>query len=256
MPTMGALHQGHISLIRKAKKDCDFIVVSIFINPKQFGPNEDYLKYPRVFRKDRELLEREDVNLIFFPAVSQMYPDNFSTYIEETHLSQVLCGASRQGHFKGVCTVVAKLFNIVGPDIVYFGAKDYQQAKVIERMLIDLNFPIKIKICPIIREYDGLAMSSRNSYLDNEQRKNATCLYSALSLAQVLIQKGERDAKKVLAAMKGLINLTNGVKVDYLKIVNADTLGDIQIIKGKVLIALAIFIGATRLIDNKELYVK
>jgi pantoate--beta-alanine ligase len=256
VPTMGALHQGHISLVKKAKKDCDFTVVSIFVNPKQFGPEEDYAKYPKTFQKDKELLKKENVDLVFYPPLNQIYPQNFSTYIEEIYLSQALCGGSRPGHFKGVCTVVAKLFNIIQPDIAYFGAKDYQQAKVIERMSLDLNFPLKIKICHTIREKDGLALSSRNSYLDSEQRKNATCLYSALTLAQMLIKNGERNAKRVLAAISKLISLIAGAKIDYLKIVSADTLRNIPRIEGRVLIILAVFIGTTRLIDNKELYVK
>jgi pantoate--beta-alanine ligase len=256
VPTMGALHHGHLSLVRAAKKECDFMVVSIFVNPTQFGPKEDSRKYPRVFNKDKKLLQKEKVDLIFSPSTAEIYAKDFSTYVEETYLSKVLCGASRPGHFRGVCTVVAKLFNVITPDIAYFGAKDYQQAKVIKRMVADLNFPVKIKVCPIVREADGLAMSSRNRYLNKEQRKHAGKLHSALLLAKRMIKNGERDAKKILSAMVNLIKSVPEAKIDYIKIVCADTLRDIKIIKGKVLIALAVFIGTTRLIDNKELYVR
>lgn len=256
VPSMGVLHKGHISLVKKAKKDCDFTVVSIFVNPKQFGPNEDYAKYPKTFQKDKELLKKEDLDLIFYPPLNQIYPENFSTYVDETYLSQVLCGKSRPGHFKGVCTVVSKLFNIIQPDIAYFGAKDYQQVKVIEKMSVDLNFPVEIKICPTVREPDGLAMSSRNHYLDSEQRKNAKCLYSVLLLAQTMIKQGQTHTKKILREMGNFIRLIPGAKIDYIKIVDARTLRDVRVIKGKILVALAVFIGKTRLIDNKELYAK
>jgi pantoate--beta-alanine ligase len=252
VPTMGALHQGHLSLVKAAKKDCNFVVVSIFVNPTQFGPEEDFHKYPRVFNNDKKLLQKEKVDLIFLPSIAEMYTKNFSTYVEETYLSKVLCGVLRPGHFRGVCTVVAKLFSITTPDIAYFGAKDYQQVKVVERMAIDLNFPVKIKICPIVREANGLAMSSRSRYLNKKQRKNAASLYSALLLAQRLIKNGERDVKEIILAMTDFIKAVPEVKVDYIKIVCADTLRDIKKIKGKVLIALAVFIGNTRLIDNKE----
>jgi pantoate--beta-alanine ligase len=198
------------------------------------------------------LLQKEKVDLIFLPSIAEMYTKNFSTYVEETYLSKVLCGVLRPGHFRGVCTVVAKLFSITTPDIAYFGAKDYQQVKVVERMAIDLNFPVKIKICPIVREANGLAMSSRSRYLNKKQRKNAASLYSALLLAQRLIKNGERDVKEIILAMTDFIKAVPEVKVDYIKIVCADTLRDIKKIKGKVLIALAVFIGNTRLIDNKE----
>lgn len=254
--TMGALHAGHISLVRKAKKECDFVVVSIFVNPTQFGQKEDYAKYPKAFVKDRNILKAEGVDLIFYPAEVMMYPGGYSTYVEEGFLSKVLCGASRPGHFRGVCTIVAKLFNVVQPDTAYYGAKDYQQARVIQRMVTDLNFPLEIKVCPIVREDDGLAMSSRNACLDKKQRKNATCLFSALTLAKMLIRQGERDADKIIKAMIELFRKTSVTKVDYARIVDAGTLRNVKKIRGRILIALAVFIGNTRLIDNKELYVK
>jgi pantoate--beta-alanine ligase len=256
VPTMGALHAGHIALVKKAKKECDFTAVSIFVNPAQFGPNEDYRKYPRPFQSDTAILAKEKVDLLFYPSPNEMYPQGFSTFIEENFLSKVMCGRSRPGHFKGVCTVVAKLFNIITPDIAYFGHKDYQQAKIIEKIAKDLNFAVKIAVLPTIREKDGLAMSSRNAYLNSEQRKNATCLYSALMLAKLLIEKGERSPGKIINEIKKIINLTPQARLDYVIIAGAQTLRELKIIEGKVLIALAVFIANTRLIDNLVLDVK
>jgi len=256
VPTMGALHRGHISLVKKAKRECDFVAVSIFVNPAQFGPNEDYRKYPRTLQSDKAMLAKEKVDLLFYPSVQEMYPEGFSTFVEENFLSKVMCGRSRPGHFKGVCTVVAKLFNIITPAIAYFGHKDYQQAKILEKMVKDLNFALKITILPTIREKDGLAMSSRNAYLNSEQRKNATCLYSALMLAKLLIEKGERSPEKIINEMKKIIKLTPQVRLDYVIIANAQTLRELKAIEGKALIALAIFIGNTRLIDNLVIDVK
>ena len=249
VPTMGALHNGHLSLVKKAKKECDFVVVSIFVNPIQFGPKEDYKKYPRTFKEDKKLLLGY-TDLLFFPSVETMYKKDHSTFVEETDLSRFLCGASRSGHFRGVCTVVAKLFNIVEPDIAYFGKKDYQQALIIKRMVRDLNFKVKIKVLPIVREKDGLAMSSRNTYLNKEERKEAICLYKALNLAKNIIKEGERDPKIVIEKMKNLISSYSSAKIDYIKITDPYTLKDIEKIEKKVLVALAIFIGTTRLIDN------
>ncbi|MCM8787097.1 MAG: pantoate--beta-alanine ligase [Candidatus Omnitrophica bacterium] len=250
VPTMGALHKGHLSLVKTAKKDCDFVVVSIFVNPTQFGPKEDYKKYPRTFKKDKKLLEREGVDLVFYPTVKTMYPKDFSTYVQEVFLSNVLCGDSRPGHFKGVCTVVSKLFNIVKPDIAYFGQKDYQQAQIIKRMVADLNFGIKVKVLPIIREPDGLAFSSRNMYLDKIERKQATILFKALTLAKQLIKGGIKDSNIIIKKMKKLILSQDFAKIDYIKIVDPKTLRDVEKIEKKVVVALAVFIGKTRLIDN------
>lgn len=250
VPTMGALHEGHFSLIRAARKECDFVVVSIFVNPIQFGPTEDFKKYPRNFKKDKRLLKLEKVDLIFYPRVKDMYPKDFSTFVEEQFLSKPLCGKSRPGHFKGVCTVVAKLFNIVEPDVAYFGQKDYQQAQIIKRMVEDLNFPIKIKVLPIIRERDGLAMSSRNSYLSFKERKDATILLAALRLARTLINKGERSSRNLRKEIIQIIKSKKSAKIDYVEIVDAHTLRRLTRIKGKVLVALAVYIGKTRLIDN------
>ncbi|MCM8819390.1 MAG: pantoate--beta-alanine ligase [Candidatus Omnitrophica bacterium] len=250
VPTMGALHHGHLSLVKAAKNDCDFVVVSIFVNPTQFGPKEDYKKYPRTFKKDKELLEKEKVDLVFYPTVKSMYPKSFSTYVEEVFLSKVLCGKSRPGHFRGVCTVVTKLLNIVQPDVAYFGQKDYQQAQIIKRMVADLNFQIKIKVLPIVRENDGLAASSRNVYLNDTQRKQATILFRALNLAKQLIKQGTKDPNAIIEKMRKLILSQSFAKIDYIKIVDPKTLRDVKEIKKKVVVALAVFIGKTRLIDN------
>ncbi|MCD6584027.1 MAG: pantoate--beta-alanine ligase [Candidatus Omnitrophica bacterium] len=252
IPTMGALHEGHLSLIRGAHKECDFVVVSIFVNPTQFGAGEDFHSYPRDFKKDESLLKKEGVNLVFYPKVSTMYPKDFSTYVEEVSLSKYLCGKFRPGHFRGVCTVVVKLFNIVTPDIAYFGQKDFQQAQIIKRMVRDLNFPIKIKILPIIREKDGLAMSSRNSYLSSHQRKLAPYLYKSLILAKELILKKKYSLLKIRNEIKRFIKRNiPSAKIDYIDIVSPETLQELRKIdKGKILVALAVYLGRARLIDN------
>ncbi len=251
VPTMGALHEGHLSLVRKAKEDNDIVVVSIFVNPIQFGPNEDFKKYPRTFDKDKELLQKENVDYIFFPSMKEMYPQGFETYVNLKSLPNHLCGLSRPGHFEGVATVVAKLFNIVMPDNSYFGQKDYQQAKIIERMTKDLNMRIKIHTLPIVREKDGLAMSSRNSYLSTEERKKALSLYNSLLLAKNLIEKGEKDPQKIKKEMENKIKeIAPDAKIDYISIVNPETLEDVEKINDNIVIALAVFIGSTRLIDN------
>ena len=256
VPTMGALHQGHLSLVKEASRECDFVVVSIFVNPLQFGPKEDYKKYPRNFKNDEKLLRRNGVNLIFYPNPKLMYGKDFSTFVEEEDLSKVLCGSSRPGHFKGVCTIVAKLFNIVHADIAYFGQKDYQQALIIRRLIEDLDFPIKIKILPIVREPSGLAMSSRNNYLSPGQIKDAGVLYEALKLSKKLIRQGQRDPKKIIREIKFLIKSRKAVKIDYIEIKDANDLRDLKKIRGKVLIALAVYLGKTRLIDNIVMSVK
>ncbi|MDD4183471.1 MAG: pantoate--beta-alanine ligase, partial [Candidatus Omnitrophica bacterium] len=250
VPTMGALHDGHLSLVKAAKKACDFVVVSIFINPTQFSPKEDFRKYPKVFNRDKKMLQKEKVDLIFCPSVSEMYTKNFSTYIEETYLSKPLCGLTRPGHFRGVCTVVAKLFNIIVPDVAYFGQKDYQQAQIIKRMAGNLNFSTAIKICPTVRERDGLAMSSRNAYLSSEERKDALVLSQSLELAKELMKKGEKDAKKVINKIRKFILSRKSAKIDYIEIVDTQTLRAIKKIQRRALIVLAVYIGKTRLIDN------
>ncbi len=256
VPTMGALHNGHISLVRKAKKESDFLVVSIFINPTQFNAKGDYGSYPRNFTKDKKLLLTEGVDLLFLPREKTMYSLGVSTYVYENNLSKGLCGKSREGHFKGVCIVLTKLFNIVKPDIAYFGQKDYQQALIVKRLVKDLNFPIKIRVLPIIRDQDKLAMSSRNIYLNGQARKSSHCLYQALMLAKVLIKSGERNPRKVINQIKKLVNSTELARIDYVGMVDAENLKNLKKVKGRVLIALAVYIGKVRLIDNIILNVK
>ena len=250
VPTMGALHRGHLSLVKAAKKSCDFVVVSIFVNPTQFGPKDDFRKYPRVFNCDKRMLQKEKVDLIFYPSAAEMYAKKFSTYVEEIYLSKPLCGLSRPGHFRGVCTVVAKLFNIIEPDIAYFGQKDYQQAQIIKRMVEDLNFSTTIKICSTVREQDGLAMSSRNAYLSFEERKDAVVLSEALNFAEKIIKEGEKDAKKIINKIRKFILSKKNVKIDYVGIVDTESLRIIEKIQKKALVVLAVYIGKTRLIDN------
>ncbi|MGB9620899.1 MAG: pantoate--beta-alanine ligase [Brevinematia bacterium] len=252
VPTMGALHEGHLSLVRQCKKDNDITVVSIFVNPTQFGPNEDYSRYPRTFERDKELLEKEGVDYIFHPAVSEMYPQDYETYIILEKLPNHLCGLSRPGHFRGVATVVAKLFNIVQPDVAYFGQKDYQQAQIIKKMVRDLNFPIEIVVMPIVREEDGLAMSSRNTYLSQEERKNAIVLYRSLQKAKEMILSGEKSIVKIKEEMKKIIESVPS-KIDYIEIVDPLTLESLERIpnQGNVVVAVAVFIGNARLIDNE-----
>ncbi len=250
VPTMGYLHQGHLSLIRRCKEKSDFVVVSIFVNPTQFGPGEDYDRYPRDFERDLKLLEEEKVDVVFHPDERAMYPEDYSTYVRVKGLTEVLCGRSRPGHFEGVTTVVAKLFNIVKPDIAIFGQKDAQQAFVIKRMVRDLNFDIEIDVAPIIREPDGLAMSSRNVYLSEEERKEATVLYESLKRAKEMIEGGERDAKKIIEEMERMISEKPRARIDYISIVETENLREVERIEGEVLIALAVWFGRARLIDN------
>ena len=252
VPTMGSLHLGHLSLVEAANKETDFVVVSIFVNPKQFGAGEDYGKYPRDFKKDKMLLRKAGVGLMFYPGVKTMYMPDFSVFVGESSLSRYLCTRTRPGHFNGVCTVVTKLFNIITPDISYFGQKDYQQAQIIKRLVRDLNFPVKIKVLPIVREKDNLAMSSRNIYLNKKERNSATCLYYALELASNDIARGEKDAGRIIRLMRSLIKRkAPKAKIDYIKIVGPVSLKNLNVIKSKVLISLAVYIGKTRLIDNK-----
>jgi len=250
VPTMGYLHQGHLDLVKIARRKSDIVVVSIFVNPTQFGPKEDLNKYPRDFNRDEKLLAKEKVDYIFYPTVKSMYPKNYATSIDLPSLTNVLCGKSRPAHFQGVATIVAKLFNIVKPDLAVFGQKDGQQAVIIKQMVQDLNFPIKIIVAPTTREKDGLAMSSRNIYLTPEQREQAVVLYHALQHAKKMIKDGEKNIHKIIALMEELIESIPDAKIDYIQIVDADTLQPIQQISGKILIALAVKFGHCRLIDN------
>ena len=250
VPTMGALHKGHLSLIRQAHKENDIVVVSIFVNPIQFGPKEDYRRYPRNRRLDAQLCRGEGADVIFFPDIEQMYPANFKTHVFVSDLSDVLCGKFRPGHFKGVATVVTKLFNIVRPDIAYFGQKDAQQAIIIKKLASDLNIPIRIKVMPTVCERDGLAMSSRNAYLNKEERQDAAALYQALILAKNLIKRGEAGSSGIIRKMRRLINKKKSACIQYISIVKHKDLKPIDKIRGKVLIALSVWIGRTRLIDN------
>jgi len=254
VPTMGALHEGHLSLVRKARKETDKVIVSIFVNPMQFSPHEDLKKYPRPFAKDKELCKQAGADIIFSPPPDGIYPEGFKTFINMKGLPEVLCGHSRPGHFSGVMTVVAKLFNITEPDIAYFGLKDFQQLAIIKQMVRDLNMAVSIKAMPIIREKDGLAMSSRNQYLTPDLRIQATCLYKALTQARDWVKKGECSSSKVISQMKAIIKKVKEARIDYVTIVDRNTLQAIpRIQKGKSLIVLAVFIGKTRLIDNMQL---
>jgi len=250
VPTMGALHEGHLSLVRGCRRDNDITVVSIFVNPIQFGPKEDFRRYPRTARKDAMLCRKQGVDYIFYPSAKDMYPPGFKTGVSVRELGKGLCGASRPGHFDGVTTVVAKLFNIVRPDNAYFGQKDCQQAVIIKRMAQDLDFGININVMPIVREEDGLALSSRNIYLDDRQRNDALCLCAALSLAKDLIKAGQRDPQAIIRRMSALIAAAKNADVDYIKIVDPDNLKEISRISDECLICLAVKIGNTRLIDN------
>ena len=254
VPTMGNLHDGHLSLVRLAKARADVVVVSIFVNPTQFGPNEDFAAYPRTFAADRALCEREGVDLVFFPSVPEMYPAGASVSVTEKSLSRTLCGAARPGHFDGVCTVVAKLFNVVLPHVAVFGEKDAQQLRVIRRMVRDLCFPVEIVSGPTARESDGLASSSRNQYLTAEQRPQAVCLRRALDEAERRFAAGERDPQKLVAAMRALLAQAPAAKIDYVEIVDDETL---QPLAGPIarpaLLALAVWVGQPRLIDNAVL---
>ncbi|HEK86790.1 MAG TPA: pantoate--beta-alanine ligase [Candidatus Aminicenantes bacterium] len=250
VPTMGYLHEGHLSLVRESKKRTDRTVVSIFVNPTQFGPNEDYQIYPRDLERDQKLLLEEGVDLIFYPPVEVMYPEGYKTYVEVKELQDQLCGRSRPGHFRGVCTVVLKLFNIVQPDEAYFGWKDAQQVIIIQKMVEDLNLSVKVIPRPIIRDPDGLALSSRNTYLRPEERKAALALNRSLDLAAELIRKGELNAEIIRRRMLELIEQEPLARVDYVEIVDLKNLEKVEKLDRDVLIALAVYVGRTRLIDN------
>ena len=255
VPTMGALHEGHLSLVRAAKASCDAVVVSIFVNPTQFGPNEDFAQYPRTFEADCAALEREgvDVDMVFAPSAEEMYAAGTSTFVEVEDLSGRLDGASRPGHFRGVATVVAKLLNIVGPDRAFFGQKDAAQVAVLKKMVRDLNFPVEIVVCPIVREPDGLAMSSRNRYLSPEERRQALTLHRALDEMERLARSGITAADELIAAALAVLESGPLVRMDYCRVVDPATLEDVADAGNGALFAVAAFVGATRLIDNTVL---
>ena len=250
VPTMGYLHEGHLSLVRRAAEECASVVVSIFVNPTQFGPSEDLSAYPRDMERDLRLLEPLGVNLVWNPTPEIMYPDGYQTWVEVEALTIPLEGDRRPGHFRGVTTVVTKLFNGVQPAKAYFGQKDAQQAAVIRRMTRDLNFPIEIVVCPIMREPDGLAMSSRNTYLDPQQRQAATVLYRALNAAKDVYDTGERDADKLRAVMEKTIADEPLAQLQYVSCADYDTLEELETVSSKTLLSMAVFVGKTRLIDN------
>ena len=251
VPTMGYLHEGHLSLVRESKKrGADVTVVSIFVNPAQFGPNEDFKKYPRDLEKDSAYLEQAGVDCLFYPDAAEIYPPGYRTYVEVHGLQDRLCGKSRPGHFRGVVTVVLKLFDIVGPDRAFFGAKDAQQVLIIEKMAADLDLGTEVVTCPIVRDPDGLALSSRNAYLSSEERKAALVLSRSLRWAERAISAGERDAAKVIAGIRSLIEAEPLARVDYVEAVDPLDLDSVAEIRGDVLIALAVFVGSIRLIDN------
>ena len=250
VPTMGALHEGHLSLVRAARAQCDSVVVSIFVNPLQFGANEDLAKYPRTFQRDCELLEREKVDLVFAPSVNDMYPENAVTYVTVEGLSEKLCGRSRPGHFRGVTTVVAKLFHIVEPQLAFFGQKDAAQCAIIRRMVRDLNFPVEIVVGPLVREPDGLAMSSRNAYLSTGERQSALVLNRALTEVKHSFDQGERNAGKLVEVGKKILAQESGARLDYLEVVDPGTLDPVAEIRSETLVAVAALVGGTRLIDN------
>jgi pantoate--beta-alanine ligase len=250
VPTMGYLHEGHLTLVRQAKAENASVAVSIFVNPTQFGPKEDFKQYPRNPQRDLALLEREGTDLVFMPPVDEVYPPGFNSWVEVGRLAERLEGASRPGHFRGVATVVARLFDLVKPDRAYFGQKDAQQLIVIKRMVADLNMNLEVVAVPTVREPDGLAMSSRNTYLNPEERKQAVVLYQALTLAQRLHTEGEKDAAAIRRKMADLIKKEPLAQIDYISIADAETLEELDVVKPPALVSMAVRIGETRLIDN------
>lgn len=250
VPTMGYLHEGHLSLIRKARESCDITVASIFVNPIQFGPQEDLAKYPRDFKRDAALLEKEQTDIIFHPSAEEMYLNDFSTYVEVKKLQDFLCGKTRAGHFVGVATVVTKLFNIVKPHFAVFGQKDFQQLAVIKKMVRDLNMDIEIIGHPTVREKDGLAMSSRNTYLSNSEREKALLISTSLTKAEKLFLEGERKTATLKKEVEGMLRQKEGIDIEYIDICDADTLEELNTIKNRAVLAIACRIGKTRLIDN------
>jgi pantoate--beta-alanine ligase len=256
VPTMGYFHEGHLSLIRRAKKECDICVVSIYVNPKQFGPKEDLSRYPRDIKRDTAMIEKENVDILFIPSDNVVYPNRYLTYIDVEKISNVLCGKYRPGHFKGVATVVAKLLNMVQPDILYLGQKDAQQVVVLSKVITDLNFPVSVRVVPTAREKDGLAMSSRNVFLTLQERAQAPVLYQALKKAVTRITAGERRASVITGGIRQVITQCSNGKIQYVACMDADTLEPFKILKGKVLIALSVFFNRTRLIDNVIVSIK
>lgn len=256
VPTMGYLHEGHLSLVKAAKKHTDVVVMSIFINPIQFGPKEDFDKYPRDLKRDEEMAREAGVDVIFYPSLKEMYPEGYATYVTVDKLTGNLCGESRPGHFRGVVTVVTKLFNIVRPEVAYFGQKDMQQAMMIKKMAADLNMDIEVKIMPVVREKNGLAMSSRNMYLSDAERKDAAVLCQSLKNAELLIKNGERDAGKIIKAVEDMIKARQSARIEYVKLVDARELKNVKTVAGEIALAVAVFFGNTRLIDNITIMVK
>jgi pantoate--beta-alanine ligase len=254
VPTMGFLHEGHLRLIRTAHQENQRVVVSIFVNPTQFGPREDLKQYPGNFKKDLVSCRQEGVDIIFYPDIKEMYPEGYKTYITVQGLSDVLCGKFRPGHFRGVTTVVAKLFNLIQPDTAYFGQKDAQQVLIIQKMIQDLNMPVQIRVLATVREFSGLAMSSRNIYLTADNQRDALVLRGALIKARELVRRGERNPKEILRQMKQLINKNKAAKIQYISIVDLKDLKPIVKIKDNTLIALAVYIGGVRLIDNAIIF--
>ncbi len=252
VPTMGALHEGHLALVRAAERESEFVIVSIFVNPTQFGPNEDFTRYPRDLANDRERLTETSCEVIFAPSVEEMYPDSL-THVEVSRLGNHLCGPRRPGHFRGVCTVVLKLLNIVQPDVAVFGAKDAQQARIVSRMVCDLDVPTRIVIEPTIREHDGLAMSSRNRYLSETDRREAPMIFQALKTILQQVQQGERDVRTLELNLRAFLLTIPDLRIDYASIVDDKTLEPIETVNRPALAAVAVYLGSTRLIDNIEL---
>ncbi|MFC1635241.1 pantoate--beta-alanine ligase [Planctomycetota bacterium] len=250
VPTMGALHVGHVSLIEAAVKNGDFVVVSIFVNPTQFCPGEDFKKYPRPLDADLQMCKKAGVDVVFAPAPEQMYPAKNLTWVTVEKITEPLCGRGRPGHFRGVTTVCTKLFNIVAPDVAYFGQKDGQQAIVIQRMAADLNMPLEIVVCPTVREPSGLAISSRNQYLSDQEKKDAVTIYTSLQECRRMIEAGVTDARQIMTRMREILQRVPSIEIEYVSIVDAQTLEGIEVITGKILIAVAVKIGPARLIDN------
>jgi pantoate--beta-alanine ligase len=254
VPTMGYLHEGHLSLVKAAKEKTDLVVVSIYVNPTQFSPTEDLSTYPRDFERDISLLKKLNVDVVFFPSNREMYPNDFKTWIVTDEITSILCGKSRPTHFKGVTTIVSKLINIVNPDFIFMGEKDFQQLTVLKQMIKDLNFRTEIIGCPIVRETDGLAMSSRNKYLDLSERKNALCLFSSIELAKKMVKQGEKSAAKIIVKIRNSILQKSG-KIDYVEILDDRNLEPVDILNQHSRLFLAVYIGKTRLIDNTGLNV-
>lgn len=256
VPTMGALHEGHLSLMRRCRRENDLTVVSIFVNPAQFGPAEDFKAHPRPAKADQRLAGKAGVDILFYPSDKEMYPDPYRTYIEVEKMTEGLCGKFRPGHFKGVATVVGKLLNIVQPDVLYLGQKDAQQAVVLKQMVRDLNFPVTVRVCPIVRGPDGAALSSRNVYLTPQERRQAAVLFRSLQEAKEKIQSGERSLAAIVQGIRRRILKETSGKIDYVECVNAQTLEPLSSLEGKIMIALAVRFGPTRLIDNRVVQVR